>query len=116
MFLTSTLACHPGPVVGGGHQPSVGGTIAGIVSAGGGSVVVAGRKVVAVDVATNQRYEATTASNGGYTIQVPQGTYHLDVELKPGEMYEKRPADTHVSNSDLDSSRDFVIAIKQGDR
>jgi hypothetical protein len=116
VVLATEVACHPGPVIGGGHQPSVGGTISGIVSASAGSVALPSRKVVAIDVATNKRYETTTASNGGYTIQVPEGTYHIDVELRPGESFAKRPADTHVNNSDLDAGRDFVITAKPGER
>jgi hypothetical protein len=110
----SAAACHPGPVIGGGHQPSVGGTISGIVSASGGSIALPGRKITIVDVATNKQYETTTTTDGGYTIQVPEGTYRIDVELRPGETLAKRPANTHVNNSDLDAGRDFVVALKSG--
>src|SRR5918912_738579 len=106
--LTATLACHPGPVAG-ATKLSVGGTISGIVSATGGTVAVAGRKITVTEVTTNARYETTTAANGGYTIQVPEGTYHIDVELRAGETLQKRPDDTRVNNSDLDPGRDFVI-------
>jgi hypothetical protein len=111
-LLAGGIACHPGPVIGGGPRRSVGGTIAGIVSATGGSVALPGRKVTAINVATNARYDTTTASNGGYTIQVPEGTYRLEVELRPGETLERQPANTQVNNSDLDAGRDFVITVK----
>jgi hypothetical protein len=107
-MLTATLACHPGPVVG-ATKRSVGGTISGVVSATGGTVAVTGRKITVTEVMTNARYETTTAANGGYTIQVPEGTYHIDIELRAGEALQKRPADTRVNNSDLDPGRDFVI-------
>jgi hypothetical protein len=106
--MTAMLACHPGPVVGGRKQ-SVGGTISGTVSAAGGTVAITGRKITVTEVMTNARYETTTAANGGYTIQVPEGTYRIDVELRAGETLQTRPDDTRINNSDLDPGRDFVI-------
>src|SRR6186713_2170594 len=72
------IACHPGPVLDTtARQPSVGGTIAGIVSTSDSTVAVPSRIVTAIETTTGSRYEATTASNGGYTIQVPEGTYRI---------------------------------------
>jgi len=108
-----TAACHPGPVVNAGaKQPSVGGTIAGVVTTPDPAVAVPGRKVTAVETTKGSRYDTTTAANGGYTIQVPEGTYRIEVELRPGEAIAKQPDTTKVSNSDLDSGRDFVITVK----
>jgi hypothetical protein len=108
--LLTSLACHPGPVVNTGSKPpSVRGTIAGIVSTDS-NAAVAGRKVTAIEAATGKRYEATTGTNGGYTIQVPDGTYRLEVELRPGEKVAKQPAETKVDKSDVDPHRNFVIA------
>ena len=56
--------------------------------------------------------EAQTAVDGGYTIQVPEGTYHIEVALEPGELYAKRPENTHIDKGDLDLHLDFVIAAK----
>jgi hypothetical protein len=84
------------------------GTIAGIVSTGS-NAALAGRKVTAIETATGKRYEATTGVNGGYTMQVPEGTYRLEVELRQGERVTKQPAETKVDKSDLDPHRDFVI-------
>jgi len=109
-ILAGAAGCHPGPVIGGGSQPSVGGTIAGLVTTGA-STPLSGRKVTIVEVKTNRRYETTTASNGGYTIQVPEGTYHIELELRPGESLAKHPDDTRINNSDLDSGRDFVVTV-----
>ncbi len=103
--------CHPQPVIGGTSQ-HVGGTIAGVVTASRNTAPLSGRKVTATNVTTSSRYETTTAVNGGYTMRVPEGTYRLDVELRPGETFEKRPAATHVGNSDVDAGRDFVITVK----
>jgi hypothetical protein len=116
ILLMSTLltaACHPGPVVNAGaKQPSVGGTIAGVVTTPDPAVAVPGRKVTAVETTKGSRYDTTTATNGGYTIQVPEGTYRIEVELRPGEALAKQPDTMKVSNSDLDSGRDFVITAK----
>ena len=109
--MTFAAACHPGPVAGGVTR-HVGGTISGVVSASSSATPLAGRKVTATEVGTNRQYTATTAANGGYTIQVPEGRYHLEVELQPGEAYAQRPADTKIDNSDLDPRRDFIITIK----
>jgi hypothetical protein len=109
-----TAACHPGPVVGGPDNANVGGTIAGIVSTEG-KAPVPNRKVTAVDVKTGARFEATTGPNGGYTIKVAQGTYRLDVELRPGESILKHPGETRVNRSDLDPQRHFVLSgVKAG--
>ena len=99
--------CHPGPVIG-GRQPADG-TIAGVVTTPNSTVPLAGRKVSAVDVAKGRRFSATTGSDGGYTIKVPEGTYRLEVELRNGEAVAKHPDDTHVNNSDVDADRNFVV-------
>ena len=76
-------ACHPGPVINTGGN-TVGGTIAGIVSTDG-KVALPSRKVTAINTMTGEKFETTTATNGGYTMKVPQGTYRLEVELREGE-------------------------------
>jgi hypothetical protein len=102
---------RPGPVI--NTQPAqVGGTIAGIVKTADSSIAVPGRKVTVVEVTTGSRHETTTAANGGYTIQVPQGTYRIEIELRPGETLAKQPQETHVGNGDLDTTRDFVITTR----
>ena len=110
----SAAACHPGPKIinGGAQQPSVGGTIAGIVTTADPAVAVPGRKVTAVETTSGSRYDTTTATNGGYTMKVPEGTYRIEIELRPGEALAKQPQPTKVNNSDLDSGRDFVITVK----
>jgi hypothetical protein len=100
------------------NHPSIGspnptgastGTIAGIVSTADRSTPVTSRKVTAINSASGARVEATTATNGGYTLQVPVGTYRLEVELRPGERLQKQPDPTNVGSGDLDAGRDFVI-------
>jgi hypothetical protein len=108
MALLISLACHPRPIIDTGSKPSVvRGTIAGIVSTDK-NAAVPGRKVTAIDTA-GKRYDATTGANGGFTIQVPEGTYRLEVELKPGEKVAKQPGESKVGKGDLDPKRDFVI-------
>jgi carboxypeptidase family protein len=119
LFLRSLLACtvltsvgcHPGPVIGTGpNPPGVGGTIAGIVSTTA-KEPIPDRKVTAINTQTGARLDATTGPNGGYTIKVPEGTYRLEVELRPGETVTKHPGDTRVNKSDLDPQRHFVIRV-----
>lgn len=116
---TLLAACGPGPMGRPGPlvntQPNkVGGTIAGIVKTADSSVAVPGRKVSVIEVKTGARHETTSAANGGYTIQVPEGTYRFEIELRPGETLAKQPDETHVGNSDLDTTRDFVITRTSG--
>jgi hypothetical protein len=113
MLLAATVACHPfrGPVVGGTAQ-QVGGTIAGLVSASDATTALPGRKVTVINTATQARYDTTTAANGGFTIKVPEGTYRIELELRPGEALAKQPGQTHINNGDLDSGRDFVVTVK----
>src|SRR6476646_8382132 len=93
-----TVACHPGPVINAGaKQPSVGGTIAGIVSTADASVAVPGRKVTAIETTNGSHYDTTTATNGGYTIKVPEGTYRIEIELRPGEALAKQPDTMRVN-------------------
>jgi hypothetical protein len=118
-FATLSAACGPGPVGRPGPvvntQPNkVGGTIAGVVKTADSSIAVPGRKVSVIDVATGARHETTTSNNGGYTIQVPEGTYRFEIELRRDEVLTKQPEQTHVGNSDLDTSRDFVITLRAG--
>jgi len=110
----SLTACHARPVLNTGTNsaPSVGGTIAGIVATADATVAVPSRKVTATETTTGTRYEASTAANGGYTIQVPEGNYRIEVELRAGEVLAKQPDPTRVTNGDLDTGRDFVIAVK----
>jgi hypothetical protein len=111
-----SAACHPGPVIDTSPKPSVGGTIAGIVTTADSAIAVPGRKVSAIDASSGRRFEATTAANGGYTIKVPEGTYRIDIQLRSGETLAKRPDETHINNGDLDPHRDFVITAAPRDR
>jgi len=106
-------ACHPGePVVDFGPKPPpVGGTIAGVVTTTDATIPVVDRKVTVTEARTGAHYETTLGPNGGYTIQVPVGTYHIDVELRADEALKARPEDTHINNGDLDPHRNFIITL-----
>ena len=109
LALLLSAGCHPGPVIDTGPKPpSVGGTIAGFVTAPG-NAPLAGRKVTAIETTAGTRFDATTGANGGYTIKVAEGTYRLEVELRAGEKIVKQPDETRINKSDLDPRRDFVI-------
>jgi hypothetical protein len=98
------------PVTGTGDRTTaITGTLAGLVSTDGGKTAVTGRKVTATNTATNTHFDATTATDGGYTLKVPAGHYTIEVELRAGERLEKRPEATDVGAGDLDSGRDFLI-------
>jgi hypothetical protein len=107
-----SAACHPGPIL--TTEQKVGGTIAGIVKTTDSSVAMPGRRISVIDVSTGTRRDTTTGADGGYTIQVPKGTYRLDIELHDGETLAKQPSPTHISNGDLDARRDFVIVMRAG--
>ena len=109
----SSTACMPhGPVVGTGEKPpNVGGTIAGTVSSSAGTPLT-GRKVTATSIESGQKYETSTATNGGYTIKVPTGKYRVEVELRAGETLEKGALETEVNTGDLDPQRNFVVTVR----
>jgi hypothetical protein len=112
MFLNTS--CMPrGPIIDTGSKPAnVGGTISGTVRASGGTVSLSGRRVTATNLATGERFEASTAVNGGYTMKVPIGKYRLEVELRQGESLTETPADTEINTSDMDADRDFIITVR----
>jgi hypothetical protein len=108
-------ACHPGPIL--NTEPNkAGGTIAGIVRATDGSMALTTRKITVVNTKSGEKFESTTGPNGGYTIKVPEGTYHIDVEVREGEVVSKKPDDTQINNGDLDSGRDFEITVRRAAR
>jgi hypothetical protein len=110
-LLLLSVACLPrGPVVDAGEKPSnVGGTIAGMVLGGEGRTPMPSRKVAAINTMSGARFEVSTATNGGYTIKVPPGTYRLEVETRPNEVVVTQPDPTEVNPSDVDADRDFVL-------
>jgi len=112
LFLLGVVAaCAMNRPIGGtgDRSAATNGTVAGLVSTDAGKTPVTGRRVTATNTATSAHFDATTATDGGYTIMLPAGHYAMDVELRTGERLEKRPQQTDVGAGDLDSGRDFVI-------
>ena len=108
--LLLSIGCHPNrPVVDATPSTSAIGTIAGIVSDGGGQPI-GGRKVVAVNVTSGSRVEGSSTSTGGYTLRVPPGTYRMELELRSGETTTS-PEPTEVDPGDLDAGRNFVVTV-----
>ena len=113
VVLLMSLGCGPrGPLFGAGTTPpGAGGTIAGVVKTSDGSTALSARKVTAINTETGARFEGSTASNGGYTIQVPKGKYRIEVELHAGESLTSEPGSTDINVGDLDARRDFAITV-----
>jgi peptidoglycan/LPS O-acetylase OafA/YrhL len=106
-------AAHGGAVIGSSDKPpDMSGTISGVVRSAGSNSPIAGRRVTAIETTTGAKYEATTATNGGYTMKVPMGRYRLEVALLAAEVVNDAPEDVVINRSDLDSGRDFLIGIK----
>jgi hypothetical protein len=113
LFLAASACAPRGPVIDAGAKPSnVGGTIAGLVRTAGANTPLSARMVTAIDVATGARFQASTGSNGGYTIKVPKGKYRLEVELHQGEVLAERPDDTEIVTGDMDTGRNFAVTAK----
>jgi hypothetical protein len=113
-IICAATSCSRNPVISTDPELKVGGTIAGIVRATGGSVPLSTRKVTVVNTRTGAKFETTTGTNGGYTIKVPEeGRYRIEVELREGEVVAKGPEETDVNNGDLDPGRDFEITVRK---
>jgi hypothetical protein len=108
MLSSGCAARHGRPIVGGSTVPNPTGTISGNVTTTGGTPLE-GRRVSAINMATEAHFDATTASNGGYTIKVPPGRYRLELELRGGDQIARQPEQTNVNVGDVDDSLNFVI-------
>jgi len=111
LALLYSTACRRGvPVVDlGPKPPAARGTLTGIVRGPEGSSPMVGRTVEIVDVATGEKHTTTTASNGGFTIELPKGKYRLELPLRDGETLSKRPGVVDLDRGDIDSHIDFVV-------
>jgi carboxypeptidase family protein len=108
MLSGACAARHGRPIIGGSTIPNPTGTLSGTVTSSTGTPLE-GRRVSAIDMATEQHYDVTTAGNGGFTIKVPPGRYRLEVELRGGDQLATQPQQTQVNIGDLDEQLDFVI-------
>jgi hypothetical protein len=113
LMVTMTLAAcgATGPAYDPGPRPDVGGSISGRVVTVGDAAALSGRKVTAINLETNRRYEVSTSTNGGYTVRVPVGTYRVEVELRAGETLASQPEPAvEIDRGDLDGARNFEIS------
>src|SRR5258705_2800401 len=73
VLLTLSSGCaarHGRPIIGGSTIPNPTGTISGTVTTTGGTPLE-GRRVSAIDMATEQHYDVTTSNNGGEHANMP---------------------------------------------
>lgn len=84
-------------------------TIIGTIRGPEGTLPVSGRTVEIVNIATGERHSATTSSNGGFTSELPQGKYRLELALRDGETLVARPDVVNLGKSDTNSHVEFVI-------
>jgi hypothetical protein len=110
--LLYSSACRRGvPVVDlGPKPPAARGTITGIVRGPEGTSAISGRTVEVINVATGEKHTATTAANGGFTIELPKGKYRLELPLRQGETLSKRPGIVDLDRGDIDSHIEFVLS------
>jgi hypothetical protein len=111
VLLTLSSGCaarHGRPLIGGSTVPNPTGTLSGNVTSTAGTPLE-GRRVSAIDMATETHYDATTSKGGGYTIKVPPGRYRLEVELRGGDQLAKQPEQTNVNAGDVDETLNFVV-------
>lgn len=108
MLSGGCAARHGRPIIGGNTIPNPTGTLSGTVTSSTGTPLE-GRRVSAIDMTTEQHFDVTTASNGGYTIKVPPGRYRLEVELRGGDQLATQPEQRQVNVGDLDEKLNFVI-------
>ena len=108
MLSSGCGARHGRPLIGGSTVPNPTGTISGSVTTSTGTPLE-GRRVSAIDMATEAHFDATTSSGGGYTIKVPPGRYRLEVELRGGDQLAQQPDQTNVNSGDVDEKMNFVV-------
>jgi hypothetical protein len=108
MLSSGCAARHGRPIIGGSTVPNPTGTISGTVTSSTGTPLE-GRRVSAINMATEAHFEATTSGNGGYTIKVPTGRYRLEVELRGGDQLARQPDQTNVNAGDVDEQLNFVV-------
>lgn len=111
LSLLALTGCRRGvPVIDTAPRPDVAqGTISGTVRGPEGTSSIEGRIVEVVNLDTNERQRATTNGAGGFTFKVMPGKYRVELTLRDGETFLKRPGVMNVNRSDVDAHADFVI-------
>jgi hypothetical protein len=62
-----------------------------------------------VDLSSGRAFDATTNPAGGFTIQLPPGTYRLEVQTLDGEYVHDPPGDITVGPSDIDANISITV-------
>ena len=108
-----SAGCHREmPVTDTGRGPSASsGRLAGTVRGfDGAAMMISGRTVAVVNVATGERRTTETTASGGFTIEVPAGTYRVELALRDGETVLNRPDDVSLAYGDIDSHIELILA------
>jgi carboxypeptidase family protein len=92
----------------GPKPPAARGTLTGLVH-GPNDAALSGRTVEVVNVASGEKFTTQTATNGGFTIELPKGKYRLDLQLRDGETLVRRPGVVDLDRGDIDSHIEFVV-------
>jgi hypothetical protein len=109
-FMVALAACHGGPVIDMGPKPPTSdGTISGTVRGPEGTSAIDGRDVAVVNVDTGERQHTVTSTAGGFTFKVKPGKYRVELSLREGETFIKKPDVIQVNRSDVDAHADFIV-------
>src|SRR5258705_9229373 len=99
MLSSGCAARHGRPIIGGNTIPNPTGTISGTVTTTGGTPLE-GRRVSAIDMATEQHYDVTTSNNGGDTNKGATGGDRPGGELRGGGQVAPQPRPTNTKKRD----------------
>lgn len=115
--LAVLAGCHGGPVVDlGPKPPTADGTISGTVRGPEGTSAIEGRDVTVVNVDTGERQHTVTNNAGGFTFKVKPGKYRVELSLREGESFVKKPDVINVNRSDVDAHADFIVGAPRVSR
>jgi hypothetical protein len=108
--LAAASGCHTSkPVVDLGSKPAARGTLTGTVSTRDRAVPIAGRDITVTNTETGEVHKTRTATDGGFTIEVPRGKYRVEVSLRGDEQLATGPGIIDLGRGDIDSHIAFVI-------
>jgi hypothetical protein len=112
MFSVGVAACGRGvQVLETTPKQSMGtGTVTGIVTGPDGKAPLIGRVVEAVRTDSSERVSARTNEAGGYTLQLPPGTYRMELHLEAGEKIAKSPSTPlKIDIGEIETQVDFTV-------
>jgi len=84
--------------------------LAGTVRGSDATALVSGRTVAVVNLATGETRTTETGATGGFAIELPAGTYRVELALRDGETVVKRPDVVLLNHGGPDSHIEFVVA------